>query len=375
MSGGRNRWLAVFCTAFFQGCTPTANDKPVDTDTSEPDHLVDTGEDSAQDTGEAMDTGEIVDTGEPSAYHGTLAFEPINAQHLSFGATWCGFGFDGTQVVISTEQGGTIEAAPFSLDGLQVQHQAIVASPSDTLAAERITDHKHAFMGEHHYIVFSNEGQGSGGELILLKLTRQLERIDIVHVETNDPPTNDMLLVTDGETLSVGKFLPAVGHRIYEFDADLNLLDSVPIGDGDAMHANGAAAVFANGQYHLLAPMTLAPTVNRQFQHLVFDEYWGLVSGPDFVLERDFLGMVTALEFEEETGHFIAHFNEDTAGVGGNIHRLVYDNDWNLVDDSVVAEGEFARPHTVMVPGEIWLGYDADGEVWLNRFSMSVLEN
>jgi len=272
------------------------------------------------------------------------------------------------------EQGGTIEGALFSLEGQQLQHQSLLAGPTDTLSGQRIADHKHVQMDEHHYIVFSNEGHGSGGELILMKLNQDLERTQIVHIETDDPPTNDMLLVTDGLTLSVGKFLPGVGHRIYQFDADLQLLDSVPIGHDEAMHANGAAAVFADGVYHLVAPMTLQPTVNRQYQHLVFDEHWGLISGPEVVLERDFLGMVTALEYEDETGFFIAHYNEDTAGVGGNIHRLVFDGEWELLEDTIVAEGEFARPHTVVVPGEIWLGYDANGEVWLHRFSMSVVE-
>ncbi len=331
-------------------------------DTKSEDDSADTALDSGIDT-QADDTG---------AGWGTLVFSLLESAPLHFGATWCGFGFDGDQVVISTEQGGTIEMAPYSLEGVQSAHQQVVADLSDTLLGDRIADHKHAFVDGHHFVVFSNAGTGSGGQLSLLKLDENLDRVDLIQVVEDDPPTNDMFLVSDGLTLSVGKFEPAVGHRVFQFDTDLQLLDTVTIGGENAMHANGAAAVWAEGAYHLLAPMTLAPGGNREYKHGVFDAHWGLVSGPETVLEQDFLGMVTALEFEEETRSFIAHYNEDEAGQGGDIRRVVFDADWGVQSHETVAEGSYARPHTVLLPEALWLGWDADGQVWLSRYALEI---
>ncbi len=329
----------------------------------------------AEDSGEidsnaGGETGE--DTDDTGLVSGELIFELVERDPLHFGATWCGFGFDGEQVVISTEQGGTIEMAPYSLDGDQLDSQRVVAGLSDTVEGDRIADHKHAFLGGHHYVVFSNAGTGSGGQLALLKLDEHLARVDLILVAEDAAPTNDMFLVTDGLTLSVGKFEPGIGHRVYQYDADLVLLDQVTIGGQDAMHANGASAVWADGAYHLLAPMTLFPGGNDEYKHMVFDASWELVADPEVVLEQDFLGMVPALEFEEETRSFVAHYNVDEAGLGGDIRRVVFDADWNVQSHETVAEGQFARPHTVLLPEALWLGWDANGQVWLSRYVVEI---
>jgi hypothetical protein len=318
-----------------------------------------------------VETGE--DTGDTGSNLGELSFSLLDSAPLDFGATWCGFGYDGEQVVISAEQGGTIEVAPFSLEGVRLAHQQVVADLSDTLDGDRIADHKHAFVDGHHFIVFSNAGTGSGGQLSLLKLDENLARVDLIRVVEDDAPTNDMFLVSDGLTLSVGKFEPAVGHRVFQFDTDLQLLDTVSIGGEDAMHANGAAAVWAEGAYHLLAPMTLMPGGNREYNHFVFDAHWGLVAGPETVLEQDFLGMVTALEFEEETRQFIAHYNVDEGGLGGDIRRVIFGANWAVRSNETVAEGRFARPHSVLLPDALWLGWDADAQVWLSRYALEVV--
>ncbi len=341
------------------GCQPSAKDTGDEPDSAE------TGLDSGFDTGQ--------DTGDTNGSLGDLAFTLLESAPLDFGATWCGFGYDGEQVVISTEQGGTIEVAPFSLEGVRLAHQQEAAGLSDTVDGDRIADHKHVFVDGHHFIVFSNAGAGSGGQLSLLKLDEDLERVDLILVAEDAPPTNDMFLVSDGLTLSVGKFEPDIGHRVFQFDTDLQLLDTVFIGADDAMHANGAAAVWAEGLYHLLAPMTLAPGVNREYKHLVFDSHWGLVAGPETVLEQDFLGMVTALEFEEETRQFIAHYNVDEGGLGGDIRRVIFGSDWAVRSHETVAEGNFTRPHSVLLPDALWLGWDADAQVWLSRYNLEVV--
>jgi len=37
-----------------------------------------------------------------------------------------------------------------------------------------------------------------------------------------------------------------------------------------------------------------------------------------------------------------------------------------------VAEGQFARPHTVLLPEALWLGWDANGQVWLSRYVVEI---
>src|SRR3989338_4125041 len=223
-----------------------------------------------------------------------------NTVTIDFGNVWCVPVYDGTNLVVSSESGGSIKVGKFGLSLNQVGSTKTVADSSDTANNDTIADHKHIFQNGYHYLAFSTAGGGQGGYLYLLKLDTDLNREgSIATVVNNDPPTNDMLLVGDGTYIYAGKFLPGTGHKIYKYDSNLTNHGTYTIGGGTNTHANGAAAVYTNDQFHLVAPFTLAPGQNDDFYRIIFDNDWNIVKNKVTILsDKGMLNIVSALSVE-----------------------------------------------------------------------------
>ena len=295
--------------------------------------------------------------------------------HPTYGSIWSIPVYDGSNLVVSCETPGVgIKLAKFDSALNQVGSPVTAADTNDTFGNATIADHKHIFQNGCHYLTFSISGGGQGGYLYLVKLDRDLTRIAITAVATNDPPTNDMLMVGDGTNVCVGKFLPGTGHRIYKYDADLNLLMTTNIGDPpmDNIHANGAAATYYNGNYYLVAPDTLQPGNNYRYSRLIFDSNWQCISNKTTILSNSVpaLSIVSGLSREPISGSFIMHYGFATNDAGGPIYMTIYDSGWNLLTNTPVLDGQFARPHSVIVGDKLYLGYDGSG-THLSMFSIS----
>ncbi len=293
---------------------------------------------------------------------------------IDFGAVWCVPVYDGTNIVVSSESGGVIKVGKFDLSLNEVaSHATTVADSSDTANNDTIADHKHIFQNGYHYLVFSTAGSGQGGYLYLLKLDTDLNRADsIATVVNNDPPTNDMFLVGDGTYIYVGKFQPGTGHKVYKYDSDLKNLDTFTIGGDTNTHANGAAAVYTNNQFHLVAPFTLAPGQNDEFYRFIFDNDWKVVENKKTILsDKGMLSIVSALSVGPNSQGFIIHYGRGSSDAGGPLYRAVYDSDWNLLSNTQVVDGTWTRPHSVIVNDTLYVGYDGSSSVQLSSFTIT----
>ncbi|MBI5678449.1 MAG: hypothetical protein HZC52_08190, partial [Planctomycetes bacterium] len=251
-------------------------------------------------------------------------------------------------------------------------HETTVADTADTANNDSIADHKHIFQNGYHYITFSTAGGGQGGYLYLLKLDTDLNRIGIATVVSNDPPTNDMFLVGDGTYIYAGKFLPGTGHTVYKYDSNLSSLDSYTIGGGTNTHANGAAAVYTNNQFHLVAPFTLAPGQNDEFYRIIFDNDWNVVKNKTTILsDEGMLSIVSALSVEPNSQEFIIHYGRGSSDAGGPLYRAVYDSDWELLSNTQAIDGTWTRPHSVIVNDTLYVGYDCSSSVQLSSFTIT----
>ncbi len=293
---------------------------------------------------------------------------------IDFGAVWCVPVYDGTNIVVSSESNGAIKVGKFDLSLNEGTSTATtVADSSDTASNDSIADHKHIFQNGYHYLVFSTAGGGQGGYLYLLKLDTDLNRIgSIATVVNNDPPTNDMFLVGDGTYIYVGKFLPGTGHKVYKYDSDLKNLDTFTIGGGTNTHANGAAAVYTNNQFHLVAPFTLAPGQNDEFYRFIFDNDWNIVKNKETILsDAGMLSIVSALSVEPNSQEFIIHYGRGSSDAGGPLYRAVYDSNWELLSNTQAIEGTWTRPHSVIVNDTLYVGYDGSSSVKLSSFTIT----
>lgn len=279
---------------------------------------------------------------------------------ITHGSIWCVPVYDGSGIVVSAEtpQQG-IRLAKYDLNMNPTGTSLLVASSNDTANYDSIADHKHIFQNGHHYLTFSTSGGGQGGYLYLLKLNENLARVALTTVVSNDPPTNDMLLVGDGTNVYAGKFLPGTGHRIYAYDADLNLLGSTTIGGGLNMHANGAAAIYADNLFYVVAPDTLAPGQNDIFSRLTFDHDWHIVSNKTTILsDPGVLSIVSGLSREPDSRSFIVTYGRGATDQGGPIYAAIYNSYWSLLSNQSVVTGTLNRPHSVIVSNKFYLGYD-----------------
>ena len=293
-----------------------------------------------------------------------------NTAILNPGAIWCVPNYDGNILVVSTEAQGKVALRAYDFDLNPVGDSFFVAGPEDTHDGGRIADHKHIFQNDHHYLTFSTAGTGQGGWLYLAKFDINWQRIMLVTVASNDAPTNDMLLVGDGTLVNVGKFRPGEGHRIYTYGEDLNLLSTKEIGGGENRHSNGAASVFWNGNYHLVAPSTLAPGKNDVIYHIVFDTEWNVVTPRHTILnDPGQISLVTDLGVIDQT--FVVHYTRSPTDEGGPVYQALYDDQWNLLSNTMVLDGKFHRPHSVVVLDRLFLGYDGVNlKTYLSRFSI-----
>ena len=292
---------------------------------------------------------------------------------IDFGAVWCVPVYDGTNIVVSSESGGVIKLGKFDLSLNEVtSHATTVADTSDTANNDSIADHKHIFQNGYHYMVFSTAGGGQGGYLYLLKLDADLNRVGVTTVVSDGSATNDMFLVGDGTYIYVGKFLPGTGHTVYKYDSNLYKLDSYTIGGGTNTHANGAAAVYTNNQFHLVAPFTLAPGQNDEFYRIIFDNDWIVVKNKTTILsDAGMLSIVSALSVEPNSQEFIIHYGRGSSDAGGPLYRAVYDSDWNLLSNIQVIDGTWTRPHSVIVNDTLYVGYDGSSSVQLSSFTIT----
>ena len=289
---------------------------------------------------------------------------------LDPGDIWCVPNYDGKTLVVSTETQGKVALRSYDFELSPVGDSFFVAGPEDTHDGGRIADHKHIFQNDYHYLTFSTAGTGQGGWLYLAKFDINWQRIMLVTVASNEAPTNDMLLVGDGTLVNVGKFRPGQGHRIYTYDENLNLLSTKEIGGGENRHSNGAASVLWNGNYHLVAPSTLAPGKNDVIYHIIFDTEWNVVSPRHTILnDPGQISLVTDLHVIDQT--FIVHYTRSPTDEGGPIYQALYNDQWNLLSNSMILDGKFHRPHSVIVLEKLFLGYDgADLKTYLSTFSV-----
>ncbi|MCG2658638.1 MAG: hypothetical protein L6437_00125, partial [Kiritimatiellae bacterium] len=121
----------------------------------------------------------------------TLNFE--KTVPVTHGTIWCIPVFDGCDIIVSAESADGIRLAKYDLTMNPTGTSVLVASTNDTADYDTIADHKHIFQNDHHYLTFSIAGGGAGGYLYLLKLNKDLSRVALTTVVSNDPPTNDML--------------------------------------------------------------------------------------------------------------------------------------------------------------------------------------
>jgi len=253
-----------------------------------------------------------------------------------------------------------------------------------------IADHWHIFARGSHWIVLST---AEADTAYLLKLDRELNRIALERVvdkveltdedraNLNNPedestqviPTNDMFLVEDGDGVTAGFFLPGVGHRLYRFDENLALIETIDIGK-NWRHSNGASALQSEDKFIVLAPEHMSMSQEGVASLLTYDSDWNFLSGQVLIEEDGInIGMPSGVFLED--GSLIVHARvHDTSksSHGGMIVRYIFDPDLTLIETEIVkGTSTNSRAHTNLLGDLLFTTWDAMNQTFLRIDSIS----
>ena len=267
--------------------------------------------------------------------------------------------------VLSTERDGAIYLGHLDLanPATAVEWQRVVSS--DDLGGKRVADHWHTFAYGAHWIVFSVQEANAS---YLLKLDQNFERLSLTPVATT-APTNDMFLVENDAGVSVGHFMPGVGHTLYDIDLNGNVLHKSNVGGDRARHGNGASAIGSVEGFSLFAGETLNFVEQSALLKIDTDLDWNvtdvttLVDDPSHnvsmtsavMLEGGYVVVTARVTESYERGVLPPpkDSGEPLADDGGSIVRFVFDEEGNEISREVLFDGTTEhRPHMELI-GEL----------------------
>jgi hypothetical protein len=248
-----------------------------------------------------------------------------------------------------------------------------VATASDT-GGTKIADHWHIFAHGYHWISFS---VSSANKSYLLKLDTNFKRIGLYPIVNAEKGvvTNDMFLVEEAEGVAVGHFLPSadVGSRVYRFNTNGELLETVDIGGGNYAHSNGSSALWVDGELTLLASETLNFSETGGILKIQVDESWEPTSVDTLLFENNKnIAMATAVVLN--TGYWIINARVHEEGTtqtssntqnsdGGSLVQYILSPEGLVLSEEVFVESKANRPHTLFFGDWLITTWDADSKI------------
>ena len=329
------------------------------------------------------------------------SFEEISTTKIEAAPMWLfAVPDDKDKVVLSAEENGVIKMGFFDLSNptKAVSWKTIISS-SD-IGGKRVADHWHEFKNGFHWISFSISEANTG---YIMKVDGDLNRVALVKAaekeqltandlpanapnNTLDMPTNDMFLIPDDNGVSVGFFLPAKGHRMFQFDSDLNLKTKTDIGGGNYQHGNGSSAIKTSSGFDLLASESISYLQEGSLKLIKFDASWVPQSVTTLFDEKGVsIGMVSGLYLDDGSLVVNARVNREAysqeemlkkapPGSGGlsddgaDIERLHFDASGNLLSTTKIYEGKSGhRPHTSKIGDKLITTWDSGAYLRIDK--------
>lgn len=193
----------------------------------------------------------------PLSFHASatsLTLTKGTATLLESSANFAGIVHDGSRIVVSYGKGNELYIRPFDTN-----FNALAAATRLT-SVGNVTDHKHIFFQNAHYLLYSTRGDD---DLYLIKVDKNFVQAGTtvtVALNSTTTRTNDMLLTTDGTYIFTGQFRPSdlnrnegSGHLIKRYDA--NLANVAPDFTANAYpHTNTASTMPLGNGMIIVAP-------------------------------------------------------------------------------------------------------------------------
>ena len=246
-----------------------------------------------------------------------------------------------------------------------------------------VTDHKHIFFQNSHYLLYSTTGDD---DLYLIKLDTNFAQVGTtVTVASNsaNTKTNDMLLATDGTYIVTGQFRPSdlnnnenSGHLIKKYETNLAYVSPDFTANAYA-HTNTASMMSMGSQMYIVAPSlpVFGGQVQTQLDLLLlrFDSSFNPVDTSAKKLvdsttlthgsNGDGIWMSTGLAYDSQSDKLIVgHTFRDAASGSdtGKIHLRVFDGTTfsQTYTETMVDSTMANRAHFLLLNDTLYVVYD-----------------
>lgn len=236
-----------------------------------------------------------------------------------------------------------------------------------------LTDHKTIVVNNEIYVSFSTIGDQ---DLFLFKTDINGNRIDSIKtvVSGSPDPTNDMVLVSDNNSIYVLHFDPPFQHHVYQYDLNLNQIGNV-FSTTTLNHNNIGACVFLNNEFHLYTGGGFG--LNTSLLHTTWQPDWQPVNSSIILPSNNGDGnwFSTGAVFDSLNNRwYIAMSHLEANGTLGQEHidLLAFDINFNLLERIHVTNSGYYRPHLALHNNNLYLSYDASGTgVYMHQYSIS----
>ena len=331
-------------------------------------------DDLSDDSGEDGNGGQAI-TSPP-------AFSKAEARLLEPNAVFPGIVYDGSRIVVSYAKNNRLYVRPYDMALTPMDTEIQVTLDSDAQVGAGVTDHKHLFFNDAHYLLFSTIGDN---DLYLMKLDVRFSRVgDILSVMENSTTTstNDMILGTDGTYIITGQFRPpdknngsTSGHLIKRYTTDLENVGGDIIANPFG-HANTAAMILAEGVVNFVAPSTpvnrIGIPTQRDLLLIRYTTSWDALDSAAIILvdsdtlahnvPGDGIWMSTGLAYDKESqmllvGHTFVDGNSGSDT--GVLYFRVFDTLYREVFSEIMVNSQTAnRAHFLLHGDTLYVLYD-----------------
>ncbi|MFZ5776359.1 MAG: hypothetical protein ACOY3Z_12820 [Thermodesulfobacteriota bacterium] len=306
-----------------------------------------------------------------------LTFTASTPTLLQASAIFPGIVHDGTRLLVSYGSGNDLYIRPFSESFSPLAEATRLTNRGD------VTDHKHIFWGNAHYLLYSTLGDE---DLYLIKLDSNLAQQGATVTVAQDSittRTNDMLLAVVDGVIVTGQFRPSdlnnnetTGHLIKRYDTSLNEI-TPDIVANDLAHINTASILQVGQGVTMVAPAStpaVGGTVRTQRDLLLirYDTNWAALDSQAITLvdsttithlnDGDGLWMSTGLAYDAtDNCLLVGHtFVDGASGTdSGSLHLRVFDGaSYSETHSETMVAASANRAHFLLRGDTLYVVYD-----------------
>ena len=299
----------------------------------------------------------------------------VDSLQLPQASIWGGISFNGENLSVTTTfHQPTPHLYLRKLDTALNQVGDIIplTSDSDEVTTRHITDHKHLFLNNHHFVTFSVAGDS---DLYIFKTDCNGKRVGAIVpvVEQTANRTNDMMFCTDAEKLYVAYFKPQSQSVVHTLDQNLNQVSPPLITSTQLPHNNLGGMLFHDDKFYMFTGDRFGTNANLILT--IWNHDWTpAITSPRILIpaqpgEGAFFATGVAYDSMRKRWFIGFHHSKNNNPTDWHIDIAVFDENFALMDRKHGPNG--SRPHFLLLEDHLYMVYDYRGGVYIHKYRVN----